>query len=176
MSHWYSSGFFWTVAAGIGTLLGVTLTLLTLVVPWILSRRVITYELLTAAPLIHMPMDVNPDLRVTHHGVTLKDPHIVVARLSYRGRRDLPSSAFDQGHPVHLDVGTKIVALLRTVFTPSKAPVPTANINDSIIEIGPSLIRRNLKMEFVILVDGSNVKLDCYGPLADVKFRSEQSE
>jgi hypothetical protein len=123
-----------------------------------------------------MPAEINSDLQVTYHGAELKDPHIVVARLAYRGRRDLPSAAFDQGNPMYLDVGTRIIGLLSTVLTPSRTPLPATRVSDSKIEIGPSLIRKRLEMEFVILVDGSNAKLDCYGPLADVKFSSQKLE
>ena len=106
----YGSGFFWTVVAGIGTLAGVILTLLTLVIPWIFSRRVITYELRTVAPLIHMPLEVDPDLQVAYHGRPLQDPHVIAARLAYRGRKDLLSTDFDQDGPLNLDVGVEITA------------------------------------------------------------------
>ena len=31
-------------------------------------------------------------------------------------------------------------------------------------------------MEFIILTDSAGVKLDCYGPLANMKFRSQKLE
>jgi hypothetical protein len=176
MSHWYSSSFFWTVAAAIITFAGVIITLLSLIVPWIFSRRTITYELRAAAPLIHMPVEVNPDLQVAYHGKPMKDPHIIVARLAYRGRRDLPSTAFDQNGPLRLDVGIEVTALLHSAFVPSREPIPKVRVNGKGVEIGPSLIRKKQVIEFVILADGPDVVLDCYGPLADVKIRPQRQE
>jgi hypothetical protein len=123
-----------------------------------------------------MPVEVNPDLQVAYHGKPMKDPHIIVARLAYRGRRDLPSTAFDQDGPLRLDVGIGITALLHSAFTPSKEPTPKVRVSGKGVEIGPSLIRKKQEMEFVILADGPNMLLDCYGPLTDVKIRPQRQE
>lgn len=99
MSHWYSSGLFWSVAAAILAFVQVILGILVFVIPWISARRVITYELRAAEPLIRLPVGVNPDLQVTYCHKNLKNPHIIVVRLVYQGRKDLPSASFDQDAP-----------------------------------------------------------------------------
>ncbi len=123
-----------------------------------------------------MPVKVNSDLQVAYHGKPLKDPHIIVARLAYHGWKDLPSTAFDQDGPLRLDVGIQITALLQSSFTILRKPLPIVRANGAGIEIGPSLIRKKQEMEFVILVDGPDVLLDCNGPLPDVKIRPQMQE
>lgn len=176
MSHWYSSTFFWAVAATIITLAGVILALLGLILPWIFSRRTITYELLASAPLIHMPVQVDSDLQVAYQGKPLDDPHIIVAQLAYRNRKDLSSASFDQNGPLRLDIGVDITTLLQSTFTPPVEPAPKVRVNGTGIDIGPSLIRKKQQMEFVILGVGSDVQLKCYGPLTDVRIRPQRQE
>jgi hypothetical protein len=176
MSHLYSSSIFWSVIAAILALAQVILGILVFVIPWIFGRRIITYVLRAAEPLIHFPVNVTPDLQVTHHGKPVENPHIIVVGLSYRGRKDLRSETFDKGEPLCVDVGSKITALIRSTFTPSIAPTPAVKVNDTRIEIGPSLIRKRLAMEFVVLTDGPDAVLNLYSPLADVKIRQQKQE
>src|ERR1039457_901946 len=94
----------WAVIAAILALMQLIAGVLSFAFPSIFSRRTITYELQAKAPLIHLPVNVNPDLQLMHHGKPMLDPQIVVARLNYRGRKDLESSEFDQKGPLCLDI------------------------------------------------------------------------
>lgn len=176
MSHWLGSNFFWAVTAGVLALAQVILGLLAIVMPSILARKKITYELLTAEPLINLPTGISPNLQVSHDGQPLDDPHVVVVRLAYRGRRDLTSTEFDQGGPLCVDVGIEIKALLRSSFSPPKQPVPKVKVNGTALDIGPGLIRKRLEMVFVILANGPAVQLDCHGPLPNVDIESLEHE
>ncbi|SRR5581483_3088143 len=176
MSHWYSSSILWSVIAAILALAQVILGILVFILPWISSKRIITYELRASEPLIRAPADVDPGLQVAHHGKTLINPHIIIVWLAYRGRKDLPSSAFDQGAPLVVDVGIEITALVRKDFRPGALPIPKVEINGTALEIGPSLLRKKLEMEFFVLADGPDVSLDVVAPLADIKVRPQKQE
>ena len=176
MSHWLGSNFFWAVTAGVLALAQVILGLFAIVMPSILTRKKITYELLTAEPLINLPAGISPSLHVSHDGMPLDDPYVVVVRLVYRGRRDLTSAEFDQDGPLCVDVGIEIKALLRISFSPSKQPVPKVRVNGTALDIGPSLIRKKLVMVFVILANGPAVQLDCHGPLSNVDIEPLDQE
>lgn len=176
MSHWLGSNFFWAVTAGILALAQVILGLFAIVMPSVLARKKITYELLTAEPLINLPAGINPSLQVSHDGKPLDDPHVVVVRLAYRGRRDLTSIEFDQGGPLCVDVGIEIKALLRSSFSPPKQPFPKIKVNGTALDIGPSLIRKRLEMIFVILANGPAVRLECHGPLPNVDIEPLERE
>ena len=176
MSHWFGSNFFWAVTAGVLALAQVILGLFTIVMPSILARQKITYELLAAEPLINLPADISPSMQVSYGGQPVDDPHVVVVRLAYRGRRDLTSAEFDQGTPLCVDVGIEIKALLRSSFSPPKQPVPKVKVNGTALDIGPSLIRKKLEMTFVILANGPAVQLDCHGPLSNVDIEPLERE
>lgn len=176
MSHWFGSNFFWAVTAGVLALAQVILGLFAIVMPSILARKKITYELLTAEPLINLPADISPSLQVSHDGKPVDNPHVVVVRLVYRGRRDLTSTEFDQGGPLCVDVGIEIKSLLRSSFSPPKQPVPKVKVNGTALDIGPSLIRKRLEMVFVILANGPAIQLDCHGPLSNVDIEPLERE
>jgi hypothetical protein len=140
------------------------------------SRRLLTYGVLLAAPLLHAPIDIDPQLRVVRRGKTLANPHVIELRIVNHGRRDLPSADFDNGNPLRLDLGTKIVTLLGTAFEPQGSPNLTVLAKGKVLEIGPGLIRKRMEMRFIVLVEGPDINLTCQSPLVNVDIESEALE
>jgi len=88
-------------------------------------------------------------------------PHLIEISLTSKGRRDIPSAAFDRGRPLAFDVGAPIVAVLQTVCDPASSPTPPVSYEGRTLRIGPELIARNQVITVSLLVDGPNPRLAC---------------
>lgn len=172
--QWYASQAFWG-AAGIAAA-----ALTTAVSLWATrriqeSKRRLLYSMPTATPLIHRAnLFSDKTLEVSHGGRQLSNPHVVKVRLTCRGRRDIPSSAFDGGQPLRLDIGAPIVDVLQVNSSPSSAPQPKWATDNASITIGPSLIKKNQTISFSLLVDGPQPRLTCPpAPLVDVDVHEQ---
>ena len=140
------------------------------------SRRLLTYGVQLSAPLLSMPIDADPQLRVMRRGKRLANPYVIELRLKNHSRQDLPSSDFDKANPLCLDLGTKIVTLLGSAFEPQGSPALEVTANGNVIEIAPGLIRKRMEIKLVALVEGPGVKLTCQSPLVNVEIKSEDQE
>src|SRR6267154_683842 len=120
-------------------------------------RRKLTYELELATPLIHPSAQPSSDLTIKYGKRyakrSLKNPHIVRVRLTNNGRQEIRSSDFDLNTPLQIDVGVKIVALLRVFCSLDDMPDPKVSISEQRINISPGLIPRRASISFVILLD-----------------------
>jgi hypothetical protein len=173
--HWYASTTLWTavvdLVAAFSTI-GASIVAYRVAMP----RRSIVYGMLVSAPLLSAPSGVKPGLRLLHGDEELADPHLLEIELACRGRKDIPSSSFDQGTPFCIDVGIRIVALLQTTFVPAKAPVPKVAAVGSELRVGPSLIRKDQVVRFTVLADGPGARLTDQNPLIDVTVRQKAQE
>jgi hypothetical protein len=163
----YASGTFWSAVISI---VGILVAIAGIYVSYVLAvaKRRITYEMPVSAPLMSAPPGVRTDLRVLHGDKELADPHLLAIRLVSRGRRDIPSSSFDQDRPLLIDVGIPIIAVLETTFAPSEAPFPKVVAVGSELRIGPDLIRKRQAMDFLVLANGACARLSDQNPLIDV--------
>jgi hypothetical protein len=135
----------------------------------IFARRWLVYELLAAGPIIQMPTEGRKDLAVVYDGTVLDDPRFAQLRLVNRSRKDVPSDTFDQGMPLRFDLGVTILKVLQTTQVPNEPPLPKVGIDDQVVEIGPSLIRKRSQIDLVLIADGPITSLTCHNPLVDVK-------
>ena len=158
------------------TMLLLILAAIPVLAQFVFSKRRLAYEIRAAAPLIQAPMDVSKDLKVLHDGTVLNNPYFAELRLENRGHKDIPSEAFDQGMPIRFDLGIKIVKLLQITLIPDELPAPRVKADGSIIEIGPSLIRKSLGLNIALLADGPGISLTCHNPLIDIKIRPAEKE
>src|ERR1019366_3821474 len=167
---WYSSGTFWAAAgvvvAVLAAVAGVWVTL-TVGFP----RRRLYCGLRAAAPLLAAPAGIRGDLELLHRGTALADPRVVTVELVSRGRRDIPSEAYDDRQPLVLDVGARIVEVLQVTSGPGILPAPRITIDGAALNIGPSLIGRRQKITINVLTDGGQPSLACHSPLIDVQVR-----
>jgi hypothetical protein len=139
------------------------------------SRKRLVYELELSTPLLHESAHPDSNLIVKYGNKryakrTLKDPHIARIRLPNIGRREVRSADFDQGTPLQLDVGVKIVAILRVICSLNDMPDPKVGVSERRLNIFPSLIPRHSSIHLIILLDGPCAELTHKSPLMDVSF------
>jgi hypothetical protein len=106
----YGSLVFWSVTtlaaivlAGLGTIL----------FPYAFGarRRLLIYGVELSAPLLSRMGTGLSDLKITLGDVPLVNPRTVALRVENRSRQDIGSADFDQGKPLVLDVGSKIIGM-----------------------------------------------------------------
>src|ERR1019366_8824739 len=167
---WYASG---TFLAGAGVVVAV---LGAVAVVWValavgFPRRRLYFGLRAAAPLLAAPAGMRGDLELYHRGTALADPRVVTVELVSRGRKDIPSEAYDDRQPLVLDAGARIVEVLQVTSGPGILPAPRITIDGTTLKVGPSLIGRRQEITINVLTDGGEPSLACQSPLIDVQVR-----
>ncbi|MFF3445871.1 hypothetical protein ACFYXJ_01890 [Streptomyces sp. NPDC002667] len=107
-------------------------------------------------------------LEIRRDGILLTDPHLVRITLVNPGRRDIASSAFDQGRPLHVDLGVPYLEMVGTVSEPSSAQPPPASVDGSRLSIGPGRIGCGTTITYLLLVD-TVPTYSCTHSLLDVR-------
>ena len=168
-TQWYASGTFWAGAGAVVALLvGIAGAAISYIVGY--PRRRLFYMLWSSVPLIAGPKDSAKELEVKHLGTALKTPQLVEIGMISRGRKDIPSSAYDQGRPIRLDLGTPILDILKVANLPESSQTPAIVIDGTALAVGPSLIAKGQRISVVVLTDSSHQKLSCSGSLIDVRI------
>ncbi len=148
--------------------------------PPIFSRKRLSYKCELSAPLIHESAKSDSSLTVKYgKGFgkrSLKDPYIVQVRLSNIGRKDVRSSDFDRATPLQLDLGVKIMALLKVTCSQDDMPDPKLSVTERRLNVGPSLIPHHATIDFILLVDGPCTALKPKNPLIGVSLKQEIAE
>jgi hypothetical protein len=161
VEQWYSSGTLWTaMSVGVTLLIGVA----TLLVTWVPRQR-LYYRAPPPTPLLSPGMRDIADLEIRHEGRRLADPHLVEVMLTARGRRDIPSSAFDQGRPLAFDLDARIIEVLQVRCSPTTSLAPPVAHEGSTLRIGPELVGRRQTTIIAVLVDGDRPSLTCTQPI-----------
>lgn len=172
---WYASGTFWSGAGTVVGVLGVVAAIwVTLIVGF--PRRRLLYRMRAVAPLIITPASQNGDIELLYHGTRLTDPRALTIELISRGRKDIPSDAYDGGQPLHLDVGASVVEVLQVSSEPDSLPLPHVSADKTSLKIGPSLIGRRHRITLTVLTDGGSPSLSCRSSLIDVQVRRRADE
>lgn len=153
-SHFYTSGAFWGVAAGVIVgVLGIAATV------WVTLRaanpkRRLYYTMVADTPLVTRRHDLSEELKVTYGARELKSPHVVTVQLASRGRRDIAREAFDDGKPVCFDLGTPIIECVKVTTSPPDRPDPAWTADGARLLIGPSHFGKRQTTVFALLIDG----------------------
>jgi hypothetical protein len=172
---WYASATVWAAAGVVVALLvGVAASAVAYVVGF--PKRRLLYGMPVMTPLLSTEADVKGDLELRRHGTLLADPHVLEIRLIGRGRKDIPSSAYDSGQPIRLDVGARIVKLLQSTSDPQSDRVPKAAVHETSLTIGPSRIGRRQVITYTLLADGERPHLTFQSDLIDVDVRQQEPE
>jgi hypothetical protein len=159
--QWYSSGTLWTAVGVVVTLLiGVP----TFLVTWVPRQR-LYYWAPPATPLLAPGTRGISDLEIRHDGRQLADPYLLEVTLTVRGRRDIPSSAFDRGRPLVFDLGTGIIKVLQVRCSPASSLVPPVTKEGNALRVGPELVGRRQITTISVLVDGGCPHLVCTQPV-----------
>jgi len=169
---WYASGTFWTAA---GVMIALLVGAASIRVAYIVGfpRRRLLYAMPTVGAMLTAPAGVRGDLELRHRGKVLTAPGVVEVWLVSRGRKDIPSSAYDSRKPLRLDVGAGIVEVLHVTSDPPSIPKPKVTVEDTSLAIGPSLIGKRQKITFTLLTDGGRPHLTCESTLIDVQVREQ---
>lgn len=158
---WYSSEVFWSVL-GVMAALGVGIP--TFLVTWVPRQR-LYYWALPPTSLLASGTRSIAELEIRHEGRQLADPYLLEVVLTARGRRDISSSAFDQGRPLVFDLSAGIVKVLQVRVQPSSSLSPPVAHEGSTLRVGPELIGCRQTITISVLLDGSYSRLVCTQPV-----------
>jgi hypothetical protein len=173
---WYSSGTFWSAAAVVVALLvGIATVAVTYLTRF--ARQRLEYGLRTVTALLTAPEGVREDLQLFHQGASIENPYLAEVVLAGRGRRDISRNAFDNGDPIRLELGTPIVELLQVSATDSASatPVPSVQVDETALLIGPALIGRRQLITLTVLVE-DRPSLTCAAPLPNAQVRARPDD
>jgi hypothetical protein len=91
---------------------------------------------------------------------------VLTIELTGRGRRDIPSAAFDNRQPLQLDAGIRIIKILRVASEPpGRAGLPVVG-EGSLLSVGPGLIARRQEITITVLAGGGNTTRPPSSPVA----------
>ncbi|MFH8242636.1 hypothetical protein ACSLFT_22475 [Streptomyces sp. G6] len=172
---WYESATFWAAATAFVTFAGIAST------TWATLRaanpkRRLSYSMGYTRLLTSGSSRAHGALQVSHGGTVLADPRFVRVRLTNTSRRDISSSAFDQGTPIRLDIGVPILDILDTTSRPSANAIPPTTISGSEVSIGPGRIGRGQSLSYLLLIDGPDPRLTCQHALNEVEVVDAESD
>lgn len=140
----------------------------------VFSRKRLAFRLELSAPLIHESANSDSSLTVKYGKRlgkrTLRDPHIAHIRLANTGRKEVQSSDFDQATPMQLDLGVKIIELLKVTNSLDDMPDLTLSVTEKRLNIGPSLIPRHAMVSFILLINGPCTVITPKNPLTGVEL------
>lgn len=138
-----------------------------------LPRRRLLYGLTMVASVLPGGHEMLGDLKLRRDdGTVLDHPKLLRVQLLGRGSRDVPSSSFDSGKPIEMDVAVPIVTVIQVTSEPKSLLAPKTDFDGTILKVGPSLIGKKQRVTFTLLVDGENPELSCHAALENVKVQS----
>ena len=156
-----------------GVLVAALVGVLTIWLTWklVFSRQRLQFSVLDTALIARDGHVRAPDLKISYRGEVVQAPHVVRIQLVARSGRDIPSLAFDNGKPLELDIGTRVVEVLQWSATLAKVGRSVAGR----VEISPQLIRRRAVMTIDLLVDGEPL-VQVNSPLIDVDVQRSRDD
>jgi hypothetical protein len=160
---WYESSAFVEIA-------GLIISAVTLIVTTAAAYRIAKPRRLV---LVDMPQVKSlpgehswPDIEA--HELDGASLNVVEVRMRAKGRWDIPTSSFDRDMPIAIDLGAGIVSLKRV--QPPDVPQLKAEAAGTELRIGPGLVRRHHKWNFILLTRGPAACFTCVSPLIDVEL------
>jgi hypothetical protein len=101
--------------------------------------------------------------------IDVAKPHVVVVNALYRGRRDIPATAFDCEEPlVFRLIGGRAVEILEVQSLPKEVKPPRIVVEDQAVKVCPWRIVRHQKVTITLLVEGSATLQRSNSPINDV--------
>ncbi len=90
---------------------------------------------------------------VLGNGTSLTDPYLVDVTVANTGTHAIESALFDQGRPIRIEFGARIIAVTSTpAISTSLSRVDSAD--DRVLLFGPELFQKDQRFSFQILTDG----------------------
>ncbi|HEY5356196.1 MAG TPA: hypothetical protein VIJ82_00620 [Streptosporangiaceae bacterium] len=139
-------------------------------------RRRLYYRLQVDVPLPDAIPHTQDGLVVQNRGSGPSHVHLLEINLISRGRRDIPSSAFDSGRPIEIDTNAQVTAVLEVRSKPESSVTPNIAIDETSLRIGPGLIGKRQEIKITALVDGEHPRLSCQSSLENVQIRRRRED
>jgi hypothetical protein len=109
----------------------------------------------TVTPLLSETEEVRGRLEVRYGGEgPLKDPRVVQVTLHNTGYAAITKEMYE-GDPYRVELGARVVDLLKETNNLSEHPAPALEVCDSSLKIGPGTIHRGQRLTYGVLVDGA---------------------
>lgn len=105
-------------------------------------------------------------LEVAYGGEHLGDPRVVELAVVSDSRADIPSSAFDGGRPLVLELDTPVIAVLE-----QRTQGIIIGQRGQLLELEPQLIRAGASSDLTLLVEGRLENIGVDSPLIDIPVR-----
>jgi len=140
-------------------------------------RQELAFQVNASVPLLTGHIDRPRDLvEVRVDGRILRNAQLIELRLVNRGRRDIPTEAFDQKRPLCIDVGAPIVKILNAVHSPHGLRHPRLDVLDNVLTVGPDLFKRGQEITVSLLVDGQPRITVPEPPFIDIAVRKRPGD
>lgn len=143
----------------------------------VLPRRRLKCTAVSRTRLMYAPQAIRDNLKLSYKDKTLADPYIMVLEIASTGRSAIPSSSFDNGRNLQLELAAEIETILSVEYKPTSATKPVIRSHGSAIEFGPELIARRETINVSVLTEGNPgsiaVSLD---PFTDVNIEVADRE
>ncbi|WP_435090574.1 hypothetical protein [Micromonospora aurantiaca (nom. illeg.)] len=181
-AEWYEVGNFWTALTGVSATLLVGGLTLWMTYRVAVPKRRVVYRI-EAEELVVSSEENSSDVTIHHKGRQVRSPHSILLGVGNDGRRDVPSSAFDESKPIVFDFAAPVVEISHRVTKPrgmalsemlahAAPPVgaaePKIEVSGSTLRIGPSLMASRQIIVLALLVEGQP-RLSVSSPLIDVQ-------
>jgi hypothetical protein len=140
------------------------------------TRRGLSYKLISAHSLAGIKSGTklkggeSVPAELARRARTVARPHLLLISLQASGGTDIRAEDFSGGKPLKIDLGARLVTIVRV--DAGDSPRPEVRKSGTALAIYPSLLRGGHRLLFYVLVDGRQPLLTCeLSPLADVRLR-----
>ncbi|MGP4002496.1 hypothetical protein [Streptomyces sp. 8N706] len=113
-------------------------------------KRQLSYRVHSRDPLINPNSISSGRTVVTHNGVIMQNPHVLVVSLTNTGRHAVASDYFDQGRPLTFELSTPVLDVTSVTGRTLAILAPQGNT----ISFGPELIKKGQTVTFTALTEG----------------------
>lgn len=117
------------------------------------TRGMITFRA-TSAPILRSDAAAL-GLEVTYKGNAILAPYLAKLTITNTGRRDIPTTAFDADRPIRIRLGRSFFGMPDAVGgLPAALPPVGCAPDDSVIEVGPGLLKKGEGWSCSLLLSG----------------------
>src|ERR1022692_1409882 len=117
------------------------------------ARRRLTCTVVSRSRLMNAPQAIRDNLKISYEGRTFDDPYVTVFEIGSTGRAAIPSTSFDNGRNLQLDLVATIETILSVEVEPQSATKPSIVNNGSVLELKPELIARREVIRIALLTE-----------------------
>jgi hypothetical protein len=143
----------------------------------VLPRRRLRCTVVSRTRLMNAPQAIRDNLKLSYKDKILADPYVVVLEIASTGRSAIPSSSFDNGRDLQLELAAEIETILSLEYKPSSATKPVIRSHGSAVEFWPELIARREIINISVLTEGNPGSIEVsLNPFTDVNIEVADRE